>query len=768
MINNKHLEELLKPIFIDGLLETINWYKSDAPYYLRSIFNQVGFKDRDGKEAIYYTSPSSLSSQIVYPKSDKNGLKRIKKEVLEQINEYYKAFSKDYLDSLNSNQLLFLLEKFGGNVPIKESEVTSIFDVYKIKAAKAVIQLNRENLEHHDNLLINIDLSGIQRFIYNISSSGASKNLRSRSFFVELLSNHLIYKVLNALNLHYVNVIMNGGGNIYILSGCPKEDEDPLINIAYSLNRWFLREFNGKLYAAFSYVKCSDEELKMNLPGLLREISNQAFTKKRMKFKAIIERGEFPFVEETDPNSQSCEICYRDDSTIRVQEEEVRCSLCQRLIELGNQIPKAKFIYSYNKDDRECLPIEASYYLLSEVKKDLRCLWVVFEDREDFIEDIEDSATYIFVKTYITKIGDLDETVLRNKETESMVKEDIAPLEDIAESSKGAKLIGALRMDADNIGKILHSGFYEGANLELLSSLSRNMNYFFKLYLESLCKGTESLSTRNNHRLSGHVIYAGGDDLFILGAWDKTASLAIDIGKAFKKYTCENIDIGLSGGLTLHNPKFPVSKMAETSMRALKTAKENLEPCWMCRKEWITCPLYEIGKCLRKDSFAPFFTEYLLSRKKKFSERFRTPKYSQEPPRLKLALKWEKYKREEAKVVDEVNEYILKPLDAFKKGSNLLPQGFFHNTLNLLEIWYNEDLLYLPKIVWGLEKVKRELKKQKIESEEGKSLYELYEMYLHFNKGMFSTLYIPLSWVILLTRGGDEIDYEKANGGKTL
>jgi CRISPR/Cas system CSM-associated protein Csm3 (group 7 of RAMP superfamily) len=37
-----------------------------------------------------------------------------------------------------------LLEKFGGNVPNDETGEISIFDAYKIKAARAVIQHNRQ------------------------------------------------------------------------------------------------------------------------------------------------------------------------------------------------------------------------------------------------------------------------------------------------------------------------------------------------------------------------------------------------------------------------------------------------------------------------------------------------------------------------------------------------------------------------------------------------------------------------------------------------
>ena len=41
-------------------------------------------------------------------------------------------------------------------------------------------------------LLYSLDLSGIQDFIYTITSDGALKALRARSFYLELLTEHLV------------------------------------------------------------------------------------------------------------------------------------------------------------------------------------------------------------------------------------------------------------------------------------------------------------------------------------------------------------------------------------------------------------------------------------------------------------------------------------------------------------------------------------------------------------------------------------------------
>jgi hypothetical protein len=193
--------------------------------------------------------------------------------------------------------------------------------------------------------------------------------------------------------------------------------------------------------------------------------------------------------------------------------------------------------------------------------------------------------------------------------------------------------------------------------------------------------------------------------------------------------------------------------MADESKAALNVSKENKQSCWMCRKDWITCPLYDLGKCLRKDSLCMFFTEYMALRKRKFDEKHVIHKYSQESSRLKLSLKWKSYDTTTNEIINEVDEYIVKPLKSFIQGHKI-SSAFFYNVLSLIDTWYEEGILYIPKVVWMLEKFKNDLKRLKMDAEGNESLYDLYEMYLHFHDTKrFSTLHIPLSWNILLRRG---------------
>lgn len=792
------IDSVINPILTEGLQRVIEWYRTDSDFFLRSIFDQVGFKKRDDTETPYFVVPSSLSTRIGYPVKDEiKTLTGAKEEILREIEKKNKGFEEDYLNGLSTNQLYFLLEKFGGSVPFDKKGEDSVFDVYKNKTAQAVVSSNRKILGQKDNLLINIDLSGIQRFIYNITSAGALKNLRSRSFFIELLCNHLMLRVLSAYNLHYANVLMNGGGSIYILSGASGSSdqvENALNAISDSANAWLLEEFDGMLYVAFSYVRYTDEALQSNAAKIFDELALKAFEAKQTKFKSLVERETFAFIEEKDPVYPGCDMCGRDDAgtsyyPVDRNGERIRCALCNRLSRLGSNIPQTRFVYASDKDTEDCLKLENTYYLLSDTAKNSPLRFAVYEEGEEFLGHLKDDAIPIFARTFIKTNKELRPDVyaeiknererinllLTSEQNEGIIKdlvenletlkdENTATIEYMAQSSDGAKYIAALRMDADNVGKILHGGFRNGPTLVSISSFSRNLNYFFRLHLESLCRyglarenKKDILAVKEHNGRNVHVIYAGGDDLFALGAWSDTASLAIDIGEAFTKYTCGNIDMGVSGGLTLHNEKFPVSKMAKTSLAGLTFSKKNYQPCWMCRDNWVECPLYEIGSCLRKDSMSLFYSGHMVYRKRKNDEAHKPAKYSSETTRLKLALKWKFCNTDGGhllNVINEVNDYIIDPLKAFREKGEKVSRGFFHNVLSLLDTWYDDGFMYLPKIVWMLQKFKTELRKHVTNSKDGESLYDLYEMYLHFHDSKrFSTLYLPLSWTILLMKG---------------
>ena len=64
------------------------------------------------------------------------------------------------------------------------------------------------------------------------------------------------------------------------------------------------------------------------------------------------------------------------------------------------------------------------------------------------------------------------------------------------------------------------------------------------------------MGQKEESRRKATVVYSGGDDLFIVGAWDDILELSLDIQQAFQKYTEATLTI--SAGIGVYQPKFPI------------------------------------------------------------------------------------------------------------------------------------------------------------------------------------------------------------------
>ncbi len=121
--------------------------------------------------------------------------------------------------------------------------------------------------------------------------------------------------------------------------------------------------------------------------------------------------------------------------------------------------------------------------------------------------------------------------------------------------------------------------------LSRYSTLSRNLDLFFTGYINTIWQ------SKPEYKDYTQIIYSGGDDLFIVGKWDVLIKMADDIYKKFKKWTCKNVSFGLSGGIAVVPPRFPLLKAALLAEEEEKRAKDHK---------------YGTGKGKDKNSFSLF------------------------------------------------------------------------------------------------------------------------------------------------------------------
>ena len=165
---------------------------------------------------------------------------------------------------------------------------------------------------------------------------------------------------------------------------------------------------------------------------------------------------------------------------------------------------------------------------------------------------------------------------------------------ELAESSgdktgKGIKRLGVLRADVDGLGAAFIAGFIHEENknpeayatLSRYAALSRSMALFFRKIIKGICKkelpeGIKPFylfEDKDGEPRKIHVVYSGGDDLFLVGAWDDLMGFAVDLKRAFSVYT--NGKLTFSAGLGLYSSTYPISRMAEVTGELEELAKSN-------------------------------------------------------------------------------------------------------------------------------------------------------------------------------------------------
>ena len=149
----------------------------------------------------------------------------------------------------------------------------------------------------------------------------------------------------------------------------------------------------------------------------------------------------------------------------------------------------------------------------------------------------------------------------------------IADFSDLAEAADGVKWLGVLRMDVDDLGKVFRTGLGTQATLARMSTLSESLRLFFEAWVPQVCGRYNRLQQGEKDRV--YLIYAGGDDLFVVGAWSALPELARQIRTDFRDFV-GGPQVTLSGGIAIEHRKYPLYQLAEDGKNALDDQAKTL------------------------------------------------------------------------------------------------------------------------------------------------------------------------------------------------
>lgn len=504
--------------------------------------------------------------------------------------------------SIYAENLLFLLQRYTVTTPFDQAFLpdVSLFDHLKSTAAFAVClydylgEQKKSTLDLTDQdvpfLLVGGDLSGIQSYIYDIVSANAAKNLKGRSFYLQLLCDNIVQLLLKELALPTGCVIYTSGGSFYVLAPNTEVVRNKLDTFRNTISTRLYHTHKTQLYLSLGYTPFREDMVTTGkIDEVWRSLGEELNKGKRQKFKNIITTYFDDFFNPIEVGGQQSRDAITNEEFTPREIEEWKTDKCpcidedlakpikrttQLQIELGKRLKKAVcwLQADFPIIDRRSIPqfeifgIGIYNYFLS------------IEDLKSLPNHLSGEFTVLSLSEKPEDLA-LIESTFKNSDlilgftfyggNGFPSKEDGTPLEfdELASSGTGADKLGVLRMDVDGLGAIFAKGLgHEHKTFSRYSAVSRNLDYFFKGYLNTIWS--------KNYADSCYILYSGGDDLFILGNWQAVTEMALTIRTDFAAWTCSNPHLTLSGGVAIVPGKFPISKAAILAEEAEKAAKK--------------------------------------------------------------------------------------------------------------------------------------------------------------------------------------------------
>lgn len=529
---------------------------------LASVFNIL---NGDGERQTY---PFAMLEGINYPTADHKtytagDYAAVKTKLQEQL-------ATIDVDASYINSLLHLLEVTTSYVPsstnTQELMDISLYDHSKTTAAIAsclyyylgetsdytrLLTDESRFKEEGAFLLFSCDMSGIQNFIYTISGTDAAKSLRGRSLYLELLLENVADEILGRLGLSRANLLYTGGGHSYMLLANTQQTKEILDEIDQELRDWFLENYQIALYIASAYTECTSRELAEEIGQVYARVSRNLSVKKAQRYSVDDIKGLNDLSKSKAIHDRECKECKLTGPT----DDKERCDICRALIGISPEIIKDKRYFAVIEEGAKG---SVEYYLPLPFGQILTIVDLEAVRGGDQIRVYSKNdpsmgsnySTNIWVGDYAFSMD-----MARNK---------AITFGDLAAVSKGFDRIAVLRADVDNLGRAFISGFKEQKDgvivpnsqkkyetISRTSTLSRQLSLFFKYHINQILRKKKRQAV---------IIYSGGDDMFIVGAWDDIIDLAGDINRAFGRYSQGKLT--MSAGIGIYNPTYPIARIA--------------------------------------------------------------------------------------------------------------------------------------------------------------------------------------------------------------
>ncbi|MCL6584719.1 MAG: type III-A CRISPR-associated protein Cas10/Csm1 [bacterium] len=511
----------------------------------------------------------------------------------------------------------------------------SLYDHSKATAALAAAlylyhlqtdSMKKEKITDYEEkkfLIVSGDFYGIQSFIFSAGGStnkAAARLLRGRSFAISLISELAADLICREIGLPPTcSIILNAAGKFTIMAPNTDKVRRQIEAVEKEINDWLIKNFYGESTIGLAWIEasCSDLSSKQ-IEGLWDSLAKELEKKKYSKIDLERYGGAVKDYLDQFNNELSSKLCpfcgkrpsdkqIENDPLVRDDNNRSACKICRDHIYLGKKLVKSPKMAIVSHDaeiygDKLSEPIFGKYQVsfdvegkLNELAKKGKLLkyWDLSISKDG---KITKEIAAKFINGYVPVWSEEDQTeetlirILHGRKSEKTKNELFDAIKEgaikeflyLAKMSINVKVnykekgetktcgieaLGVLKADVDNLGLIFTCGL-KNNSISHLATLSRQMNNYFAIYLPYLLSKEEKFRDI-------YTIFGGGDDLFLIGPWNRIIDFTQFLNQSFRQYVCQNKHITISAGLSIHKPSDPVPLLAETAEDALKKAKHN-------------------------------------------------------------------------------------------------------------------------------------------------------------------------------------------------
>lgn len=524
------------------------------------------------------------------------------------------------LDNMKINELLQIIEGVASYIPSStasgEIADISLYDHQKLTAALAACMYDyfQENqLEDYRSycykgevskyranmmyLLAGGKLHGIKEFIYNIPSKGAMRSLRGRSFYVDILLEHIIDELLNSLELSRCNLLFSGGGTFNLLLPNTDKAKKLLKRWQAQINKWLLNNFGSQLYFSVGKSECSAANFKIENNSASNKAMNDVYRELRIsmnddnknRYTASLLQELFSpdsSINNNGDGEKECCICHKSSLNLYPYGESYACGNCSNLYKLGKELLNNDVIAVFKTEN--LLDSEKAVLSLPMYDSEEIYYLQVFSEKEAEEKAVKAERLYVKNKLLVgnttsTRLWMADYAAADNAGNVYELGE-LATLSGGEKDENAIKRLGVMKADIDDLQLAVLAGFpHNLATFGRIAVFSRQIEMFFKRYINGICFGQITAAgepgskqftlfdVQKDKKRKIHVIYAGNGSVLLAGAWDDVFEIAVDMKKAFSRFT--NGKMSFSAGIGLYNPSCPITEIIRSTDDLNKYAK---------------------------------------------------------------------------------------------------------------------------------------------------------------------------------------------------